>query len=290
VLRDADTAMYRAKANGGAGSEVFDSTMHQRAIQRLQLETDLRQALADRQFQLHYQPIRCLATGALAGFEALLRWDHPLRGTVLPSEFVPVTEETGLIVPLGEWVIREACRQGRDWQERLDKEVPINVNLSARQFQEPHFVETIEQILSETGLPGRLLTLEITESLMMKNPEATAAMLDRLKALDIKVALDDFGTGYSSLSLLHRFPIDTLKIDRSFVARLGTPDRGAETVDTIINLGRKLRMQVVAEGVESAAQQAALEELGCGFAQGFLFSQAVTSQAAADLLAAGPAA
>jgi EAL domain-containing protein (putative c-di-GMP-specific phosphodiesterase class I) len=290
VLRDADTAMYRAKANGGAGSEVFDSTMHQRAIQRLQLETDLRQALADRQFQLHYQPIRCLATGGLAGFEALLRWDHPLRGTVLPSEFVPVTEETGLIVPLGEWVIREACRQVRDWQERLDKEVPINVNLSARQFQEPHFVETIEQILSETGLPGRLLTLEITESLMMKNPEATAAMLDRLKALDIKVALDDFGTGYSSLSLLHRFPIDTLKIDRSFVARLGTPDRGAETVDTIINLGRKLRMQVVAEGVESAAQQAVLEELGCGFAQGFLFSQAVTSQAAADLLAAGPSA
>jgi diguanylate cyclase (GGDEF)-like protein/PAS domain S-box-containing protein len=289
VLRDADTAMYRAKANGGASSEVFDPTMQHRAIQRLQLETDLRQALVDRQFQLYYQPIRSLATGVLEAFEALLRWDHPLRGMVLPSEFVPVTEETGLIVALGEWVVREACRQGREWQERLGREVTINVNLSARQFQEPHFVETIEQILSETALPGRLLTLEITETLMMRNPEATAAILDRLKALDVKVALDDFGTGYSSLSLLHRFPIDTLKIDRSFVARLGTPGRGAETVDTIINLGRKLRMQVVAEGVESPAQRAALEELGCGFAQGFLFSEAVPSQVAAGLLAGGPA-
>jgi diguanylate cyclase (GGDEF)-like protein/PAS domain S-box-containing protein len=286
VLRDADTAMYRSKAHGGAVSEVFDATMHQRALARLQLETDLRQALVQREFLLCYQPIVRLGTGRLAGFEALLRWSHPVRGLVLPSEFVPVTEETGLIVPVGQWVLREACRQGREWQVQLGQEVPISVNLSARQFDEPRLVETIEGILKETGFPGRLLNLEITESVIMRNAEAAAAMLERLKALDITVALDDFGTGYSCLSLLHRFPIDSLKVDRSFVARLGA--HGGETVGTIINLARDLRMQVVAEGVESTAQRAALENLGCGFAQGFLFHGAESSSAAGRILAASP--
>jgi diguanylate cyclase (GGDEF)-like protein len=290
VLRDADTAMYRAKAGGGAATEVFDPTMHQRAIARLRLETDLRNALVEQQFLLHYQPIVCLETGGLAGFEALLRWVHPVRDRVFPSEFVPVSEETGLIVPLGEWVLREACRQGREWQERLGPGRTISVNLSARQLNEPRFVETIEAILAESGLPGEHLTLEITETVLMKDLEAAAVMLERLKALGTKVALDDFGTGYSSLSLLHRFPIDILKVDRSFVARLGAPGRAGKTVEveTIVNLARGLGMRVVAEGVESADQRALLEDLRCEFAQGFLFSEAVTQGAAARILADAP--
>ena len=290
LLRDADTAMYRAKALGKARYEVFDSAMRERAVARLQLETDLRRALERKEFRVYYQLIVSLDDGHISGCEALLRWQHPTRGLISPSEFIPVAEETGLIIPIGHWVLHEACRQLRMWQQRFRSNSPltISVNFSSKQFMQPELMDQMKQMLTATGLEPRSLKLEITESLIMENPEVARALLLRLKALDIQLGIDDFGTGYSSLSYLHRFPIDRLKIDRSFVNRMGLDKENAEIVRTIITLAHNLGVDVIAEGVETTEQLALLRALKCKYGQGFLFSPPVDGETAEGLIAARP--
>lgn len=286
LLRDADTAMYRAKALGKNRYEVFDKVMHARAVALLSLETDLRWAIERHEFQVHYQPIVALQNDKIVGFEALLRWQHPQRGLVMPSEIIPVAEETGLIVPIGLWVLTEACHQLRKWQEQFPSDPPISVsvNLSAKQFIQPNLVESIEDILRDTGLNPSCLKLELTESVVMDNPQAAAATLRRLRDLDVQLQIDDFGTGYSSLSYLARFPIDTLKIDRSFISRLSLAEENLEIVRAIVTLARNLRLDVTAEGVETKEQLEKLRALGCEHAQGFYWSQPVESKDAARLI------
>ena len=286
LLRDADIALRRAKAGGRGRYEIFDPAMHHRALALLETETDLRRGLERDEFLVYYQPIVAIGTRRLAGFEALLRWRHPTRGVVQPADFVAVAEETGLIVSLGEWILREACRQASDWRDRFGVDLAVSVNLSGRQLTEPDVVERVARILEETGLPGEHLGLEVTESVLMDNLDSAAEKLHRLKDLGVRVAIDDFGTGYSSFSLLHRFPIDTLKLDRSFVSRI--PGPGSPTVRAIVALAHNLGMQVVAEGVETAAQREALAGLDCAFGQGHLFSEAVPPVRAAELIAAAP--
>ena len=275
VLRDADTALYRAKALGKARYEVFDVEMRDRAVARLRLDTDLRRAIERRDFQLYYQPIVALQHGRIAGFEALLRWPHWDRGLVYPADFIPVAEETGLILPMGWWALREACRQLAIWHERFPSDAPLTmaVNLSGKQFVQSDLLGHIQSILMDTGVPASSLKLEITESTIIENTEAVIALLLQLKALGIQIAIDDFGTGYSSLSYLHRLPIDSLKIDKSFVSCL-TEDSG-EIVRAIIGLAHNLKLDVIAEGVESIQQLEQLRALGCEFGQGFLFSKPV---------------
>jgi diguanylate cyclase (GGDEF)-like protein/PAS domain S-box-containing protein len=290
LLRDADTAMYRAKSSGRARFEVFDEAMRARVMGLLQLENDLRRALDRGELQLHYQPIVSLRDGALVGFEALVRWRHPQRGLVFPVEFIPVAEDAGLIVPIGEWVLREACRQLRAWQEHLalPSAITMSVNCSARQFARSDFPERFERILLETGVDPSLLNLEITESILMEGSDTVNRLFARLKEIGVELHLDDFGTGYSSLSYLHRFPLDTLKIDRSFVAKLDGSDDEAEDgpafVRSIVALARSRRMGVIAEGVETAAQVAHLRGLDCDVGQGFFFSEAVDAETATGLI------
>jgi len=303
LLRDADVAMYRAKSLGKARHEVFKTTMHQGAVERLQLETDLRRALERQEFILYYQPIVTLETGKLCGFEALLRWQHPSRGLVSPAEFIPIAEETGLIVPIGQWVLREACQQMLVWHQ--DAPLTMNVNLSSKQFQAPGLVKQIEQILWETGLDPHCLKLEITENLIMEKAELVTEMLFQLQALGIQLCMDDFGTGYSSLSYLHRFPVSVLKIDRSFISTMdslppllndgcwkrypiprdgSSPQRAAPIVATIIKLAHTLQMDVVAEGIETPGQLHQLKMLGCKYGQGYFFSKPVDGKTAETLL------
>lgn len=290
LLRDAHTAMNQAKAAGKARYQVFRAGMREQAMTRLQLESDLRRAIERAEFELYYQPVVALATGHIAGFEALLRWHHPQRGFVHPVEFIPVAEETDLIIPIGQWVTREACRQLKAWQELFPQELPLNVsvNLSGRQFAQADLIEQMEQILAETGLDGRSLKLEITESIAMTDVEATIDLLLRFKALDLQLSIDDFGTGYSSLSYLHRFPTDTIKVDRSFVSRMGDIREDAHIVQTIVMLGHNLNMSIVAEGVETAEQLAQLRSLKCEYAQGYFFSRPVPRLKAEELLKANP--
>jgi diguanylate cyclase (GGDEF)-like protein/PAS domain S-box-containing protein len=290
LLRDADTVMYRAKALGRARHEVFDQVLHADAVALLQLETDLRRAVERREFLVYYQPIVSLKTGRMAGFEALVRWQHPQRGLILPEEFITVAAETGLMVPIGWLVLRDACRQMSIWQARFSTKAPmtISVNFMGNQFGQPRLVEQIKCVLQETGLDARRLRLEITEREITENAEAAALMLSRLRALDIQLHIDDFGTGYSSLSMLHRFPIDALKIDRSFVTRMGTDDESAEIVQTIVTLAHNLGMDVIAEGVETAAQLGYLRTCGCDYGQGYLFSKAVDAAHAETLITAEP--
>ncbi len=285
LLRDADTAMYSAKAVGKGRYEIFDANMRANTIARLQLETELRRAIERREFKIYYQVIVSLETGKIYGFEALVRWRHATRGMVSPREFIPVAEETGLIVPLGQWVLQAACQQMRIWQTRFADDLPplISVNLSARHFLQADLVQQCRTILYETQLSHSSLNLEVTEGAMMPNPESAIELLQQLKLLGIKISLDDFGTGFSSLSYLHRFPLDSLKIDRSFVSRLQDND---EIVRTIITLGRNLGVKVIAEGVETIEQVTKLQELGCEFAQGYFFSVPIDAQEATDLLAA----
>ncbi len=292
ILRDADTVMYRAKANGKARHELFDEAMHARAVALLRTETDLRRAVERDEFRVVYQPILRLPTGEVAGFEALVRWQHPERGLVPPSEFIPVAEETGLIVEIGRRVLFESCRQLREWQERgvVHARLHVSVNLSGKQFAQASLAASVAGALGETGLDPRCLRLEITESVVMANAEATCSTLDALRALGIGVSIDDFGTGYSSLSYLHRFPVDTLKIDRSFISRMGQPDEYGEIVRTILTLASNLGMGVVAEGVETARQAEMLGELGCEYAQGFLFARPLDPEAVAGWLDARRAA
>ena len=287
VLRDADTAMYRAKMLGKARHEVFDKTMHARAMQILQLETDLRRALERNEFVLHYQPIVALETGTIRGFEALIRWQHPERGFISPDDFIPIAEETGLIVPIGQWVIEEACRQIRRWQDEFPQYPPlqISVNLSSKQFINSDLIAQIRQALRETGLDAHSLKLEITESMVMENVEVATDMLQQLRNLGIELSIDDFGTGYSSLSYLHRFPISTLKIDRSFVSSMTGNNENAEIVRTIMMLARSLKLDVVAEGVETQDQLSQLAALECEYGQGYFFSKPLNAEAASRLLA-----
>ena len=290
LLRDADTAMYRAKALGKARYEVFDRAMRESAVERLQLETDLRRALEREEFRVYYQLIVSLDDGRISGCEALLRWQHPTKGLISPSEFIPVAEETGLIVPIGRWVLLEACRQVHVWQQRFHSESPltVSVNFSSKQFMQPELVDQMKQILTHTGLEPHTLKLEITESLIMENPEAARALLLQLKALHIQLGIDDFGTGYSSLSYLHRFPIDRLKIDRSFVNRMGLDKENSEIVRTIVTLAHNLGVDVIAEGVETKEQLALLRALKCKYGQGFLFSPPVDGQKAEALIEEQP--
>ena len=286
ILRDADTAMYRAKENGKARYEVFDHGMHARAVSRLQLESDLRQAVEQKEFCIHYQPIVSLQTGRLAGFEALVRWNHPRRGLVSPANFIPVAEETGLIVPIGEWVLQEACRHIRECQEThpAHRALSLSVNLSARQVAQPDLLDRIKDALETSKLNPHCLKLEITESVVMENAEAAALMFKQLRSLGVQLSIDDFGTGYSSLSYLHRFPLNYLKIDRSFVSRL-TTDNDNAIVRTISTLARNLGMEVIAEGIETEEQYQQLKILGCEYGQGFLFSHPVDNQGVLHLLA-----
>jgi diguanylate cyclase (GGDEF)-like protein/PAS domain S-box-containing protein len=284
ILRDADTAMYRAKALGGARCELFDSEMRDRAVARLQLETDLRRALEREEFELQYQPIVSLRTARIAGFEALIRWRHPDRGLVMPSDFIPAAEETGMIVPIGWWVLREACRQMCAWQDTAGEAefLSISVNLSGKQFMQPDVIEKTDQVLRDTGLNPGCLKLEITESTIMERTEPVVTRLRDLKALGVQLSMDDFGTGYSSLSCVHQFPLDVLKIDRSFVKRMAADGEASEVVRAIVGLAHNLGLDVIAEGVETSEQLAQLKVLGCEYGQGFLFSKPLKS---ADALA-----
>jgi diguanylate cyclase (GGDEF)-like protein len=274
LLRDADTAMYRAKSRGRGCHEVFDAPMHTQAMRRLQLENDLQRAIERHEFWLCYQPIVCLTNRQISGFEALIRWQHPEQGLISPCEFVPIAEETGLIQPIGLWVLQEACQQLRHWQKQIpDTLLTMSVNLSSRQFSQPDLIPKIEQILHEAGLEGRHLKLEITESVLIENSKLAANILQQLRELNIEICIDDFGTGYSSLSYLHRFPITTLKIDRSFVAQI-KQSQNSEVVKAIVHLGLNLGMTVVAEGVETAEQFSSLQHSGCHYGQGHWFMQA----------------
>jgi diguanylate cyclase (GGDEF)-like protein/PAS domain S-box-containing protein len=288
ILRDADIAMYRAKSGGRARYELFDGEMHARAVALLRLETDLRRALEREEFEIHYQPIVALESGQVSGFEALVRWRHPQRGLIRPGEFLPVAEETGLIATIDWWVLRQACRQLALWQQQYPSERPLSmsVNLSSRDFSRPDLAERIIQELMVAGLPGHSLRLEITESVIMEHSEIAAAMIERLRAMDVQIYIDDFGTGYSSLSYLHRFPIDTLKIDRSFISRMGADGENAKIIQTIVMLARDLGMNVIAEGVETIEQCEHLRGLRCEYAQGFFFSEPLNNTAVEALLVA----
>jgi diguanylate cyclase (GGDEF)-like protein len=278
LLRNADIALYQAKEQGRNTYQFFAQDMNIRTMARLTLETDLRRALEREEFLLHYQPRIDVPTGRITGMEALVRWQHPERGLVPPLEFIPLAEETGLILPLGEWVLRTACAQNRAWQQGGLPALRVSVNLSALQLRQPDLIERIEQILVETGLDPRHLELEITESILMKNVESTLLILARLREAGIALAMDDFGTGYSSLSYLKRFPLDLIKIDYSFVRDLTRDASDAALVRTIIAMASNLNLHSVAEGVETAEQLAFLRRHGCDTVQGFYFSPPVPAE------------
>jgi diguanylate cyclase (GGDEF)-like protein len=281
MIRDADTAMYRAKAAGKARYVMFDRKMHEDAMARLTLETDLRLAISGNQFILHYQPIVCLSTGATTGFEALVRWKHPTRGMISPLEFIPLAEEIGVILPLGEWVLAEACRQLAAWRRHpAFAAMDMSVNLSRKQLIDPNLVPRIREILGATGIEPGSLKLEITESAMMEDAERGVQVLKEIDTLGVRLDLDDFGTGYSSLSCLHRFPIHGLKIDRSFVSNLGERRDYAAVVHAIVSLTHKLDIALVAEGIETLEQAKLLRSMGCDFAQGYYFSRPLIAEAA----------
>ncbi|MBW4483859.1 MAG: EAL domain-containing protein [Tildeniella torsiva UHER 1998/13D] len=310
LLRDADTAMYQAKNQGKARYEIFNPGMHQAALKQLQLESSLRQALKQQLFVLYYQPIVDLKTQTITGLEALVRWPHPTQGLISPDEFIPLAEETGLIVTLGLWILQEACRQTRQWQQQFNApDLTISVNLSAKQIKEPNFLDQVDQVLASTALAGHSLTFEITESMLIEDADSAIApgraspkeldqplgavmvearpldaiaLMDQLRARHIDLDIDDFGTGYSSLSYLRRFPIHALKIDRSFTQDLAT---NADIVQAIITLGHALKTTVIAEGIETQAQMTQLNQLGCDYGQGYYLGRPLPAEATERLLA-----
>lgn len=284
ILRDADTAMYRSKSLGKARHEMFDEEMHARSTDLLRMETDLRMAQERNEFFINYQPIVALDDFHVCGFEALVRWQHPERGLISPQDFIPVAEEAGQILAIGTWVLRQACHQIKRWQEKFptDQSLYMTVNLSAKQFAQPDLIDQVSSILAATGLDPNLLKLEITESVLMDDFDSAAAMLFQLRALGVRLSIDDFGTGYSSLTYLHRFPIDTLKIDRSFVSVMDKDN--IEIVRTILSLAENLGMDVVAEGVETQEQMALLRNLECQSGQGYFFSKPMTVEEAERII------
>jgi EAL domain-containing protein (putative c-di-GMP-specific phosphodiesterase class I) len=286
LLRDADAAMYEAKARGRSGHAVFDPTMHTRAVTRLAIETDLRRAVDNDQLELHYQPIMWLAGNQVVGVEALVRWRRPDGTLVAPAEFIPVAEETGLIRSIGRWVLREACHQLARWRSDLPQAagLSMSVNVSARQLQDASIVEDVEAALRETGLDPGSLILELTESAVAENVEGAVATLQQLRWMSVQLAMDDFGTGYSSLSSLSRLPLDILKIDRSFVARLDQDAEGRAVVYAITSLATALGVRVTGEGIETASQRSTLLELNCNHGQGFLLGRPAPAEATAALL------
>lgn len=290
LLRDADTAMYRAKAMGKGCYEVFSPDLHYQARSLLELETDLRRALEQEEFLLYYQPIVALQRGKIAGFEALIRWRHPKKGFISPAQFIPAAEETGLIIPIGEWVFQTACHQLKQWHDLAMTTEPLtmSVNFSVRQFSQANFIGRIESILDHTQADCGCLKLEVTESVLIDQPESVMSLLHELKAKQLKLSLNDFGTGFSSLSYLHRFPMDTLKIDRSFIGRIGDNPKNLEIVQAIISLGHNLGIETIAEGIETPHQLAHLRALGCEYGQGYFFAEPISAANAEALLAQDP--
>jgi diguanylate cyclase (GGDEF)-like protein/PAS domain S-box-containing protein len=287
LIQNADMAMYHAKENGRNNFQFFKEEMNLRAVERQSLEGSLRRALEREEFLLHYQPKVNLDTGEITGVEALIRWQQPGLGLVPPSQFVPIAEDCGLIIPIGRWVLREACRQAREWQ---DAELPfkrVSINVSAVEFRSKGFVEGVRTILSETGLEARYLDLELTERVLMEDAESTAAVLRELKTMGVQLAVDDFGTGYSSLSYLQQFPIDVLKIDKSFVHRITADPDGSSIVSAIIDMGKNLKQRVIAEGIETEEQRAFLQAHHCAEGQGYLFSRPLAAAQFAHLLLMG---
>lgn len=285
LLRDADVAMYRAKDKGKARYQVFDPSMNALAMRRLELENQLRRGIERGELRVYHQPKVEISDGRVVGMEALVRWEHPERGLIPPAEFVALAEETGLILPLGRWVLEEACRQAKEWQELYsDCRPTMSVNLSARQLQQPNLLEEISEVLGATELEPCGLVLEITESVIMEDAEANIATLEGLKGLGVKLAIDDFGTGYSSLAYLKRFPVDVIKIDRSFVHGLGVSPKEAAIVQAVIDLAEALGLEPIAEGIESAEQARQLLEMGCYVGQGYHFTRPLPSTEATNLL------
>lgn len=289
VLRDVDIAMYRAKTLNQPYA-LFDKSMHKTAVRRLEIETDLRLALERNELFIHYQPVIDLNRGRLAGFEALMRWHHPVKGLISPSDFIPVSELTGLIVPMTLWLLKEVCQKIYYWNSSgiSENQLFVSANLSSKHFAEPNLVEQVRRVLNETEIEPNQLKLEITESAVMENADLTVLALRQLKALGVQLSIDDFGTGYSSLSYLHKFPINTLKIDRSFVSTMSDKTENAEIVRTIISLAKNLRLDVIAEGIETIDQFHQLRILDCEFAQGYYFSKPLPADKATDLIKSNP--
>lgn len=289
LLRNADAAMYRAKDAGKAKYEIFDNEMYIRNINLLKVETDLRRAIEQKEFRVYYQPVVSLETGKIEEFEALVRWKHPQHGLILPNEFIPISEETGLIVPIGEWVLEEASRQTKEWQNKFPSENPvsISVNLSAKQLMHPSLVGQVKKVLNKTGLNPRSLKLEVTETMVMKHSDTALNVLSELDKLGVRLSTDDFGTGYSSLSYLHRYPFERIKIDRSFVSKMDADLKSEAIIRSILMLGGNLEIEVVAEGIETENQLWQLRSLGCKLGQGYLFSKPVSRKYAEILLKDG---
>jgi EAL domain-containing protein (putative c-di-GMP-specific phosphodiesterase class I) len=286
MIRDADAAMYRAKAGGRNSYQVFDAQMHDQAVARLTLEHELRDALEKDQMQVHYQPIVSTTNGTIVGFEALARWNHPQRGLITPDSFMALAEETGVIIEIGEWVFRRACIQLVDWLKKFDhtEGFYVAVNLSRRQLIHPKITDVLARIICETGAPSERICLEITESAIMDQRQNSAELIRQLKSLGLKLALDDFGTGHSSLSCLHSFPIDVLKIDQSFIRNLGDSAVFSAVLNSIISLGHHLNMKIVGEGIESLDQLVQLQTLECDWTQGFYFAKPLPPAQATALL------
>jgi len=282
--------MYYAKAAGKARHEVFNAQMHAEAKSRLQLHNDLKRAVDNEDFDIHYQPIISLSTGRICGCEALARWEHPERGTVDPVDFIAHAEETGLIVRLGRWILRRSCRQLKEWRDDgvIDAAVTMSINVSKRQVAEQEFVDDVRKTLREFSLEGSSLNIEITERVIMDNPDSIAEVLKQLKEVGVEIHMDDFGTGYSSLNYLHRFPLDVLKIDRAFLGTKSIEDEYADVVQTVVALAHTLNMQVIVEGVETRQHIGKLLALNCDFAQGFYFSKALNAADAREFLASKP--
>lgn len=288
IIRNADAAMYHAKEKGRSQFKIFDKTLHQKALNLLQIETDLRKAIANKEFDLYYQPIVSLDNISVIGFEALIRWNHPKQGLVYPDSFIPVAEETGLIIPIGRWVLKKACRDLRRWDKQVKSKLPLfmSVNISSKQFLRPSLIDDIQGILDETGLPPDQLKLEITETALMEDAHETIPLIQRLKDFGVQILIDDFGTGYSSMSYLQKLPIDTLKVDQSFISRIenNTDGENKNIVETIVSLAHKLGLKVVAEGVETDKQHSVLSQMNCQMAQGYLFSRPLKKEKMDELI------
>ncbi len=287
LIKNADTAMYQAKESGRRGYQFFKPAMNVRAVKRQSIEEELRRALERQEFELHYQPKINIKRGVITGAEALIRWAHPVRGRIPPAEFIAIAEDCALIIPIGRWVLREACRQARAWLDAGLPATPIAVNVSAMEFQNEGFLQSVLDSVKQSGWDPRLLELELTESVLMKQVEATIELLQTLRESGIRVALDDFGTGYSSLSYLRRFPIDSLKIDRSFIQQIASGPDAAAIVTAVISMARSLKLRVVAEGVETLQELQFLQARECDEVQGYYFSRPIPAVLFAKMLATG---